>query len=251
MDFGVKKGLGLKVELALIVHADVWRPWRAYAVTHLWAFPLSKGDVRMTSLKTASPAHTTANLTTGTGTHSPLTRLVKTPLGALHLVSDGESLTGAYFEAQRYFPLEAAEWSSRPETPVLALAARQVDDYFSGACHFFDLPLAASGTDFQLRVWKALREIPHGSVASYVDIARRLGMPHASRAVGAAIGRNPHSLIVPCHRVIGSSGSLTGYAGGLERKRRLLELEGYGAPASLTLPCGQASRVALAEESRP
>ena len=156
-----------------------------------------------------------------------LTRVVPTPLGALHLVSDGECLTGAFFEGQQYFPTGAAEWTAVRDHALLESAARQVEDYFSGTIKAFELPLAASGTEFQQKVWEALVAIPHGTVTSYGDVARALGFPQASRAVGAAIGRNPLSLVVPCHRVIGANGSLTGYAGGIDRKRRLLELEGF------------------------
>ena len=164
-----------------------------------------------------------------------LTRVVPTPLGALHLVCDGECLTGAFFEGQQYFPAGAAEWTAVGDHALLESAARQVESYFAGTIKAFELPLAASGTEFQQKVWKALIAIPHGTVTSYGDVARALGLPQASRAVGAAIGRNPLSLVVPCHRVIGANGSLTGYAGGLGAKEFLLRHEGILPQAEATL----------------
>lgn len=109
---------------------------------------------------------------------------------------------------------------------VVARACCQLREYFAGERHEFDLPLAPAGTDFQRRVWAVLREIPYGHTTSYGQVAARLGMaPGASRAVGAANGANPIAIVVPCHRVVGADGTLTGYAGGLERKRTLLDLE--------------------------
>ena len=113
---------------------------------------------------------------------------------------------------------------------------RQLDEYFAGQRHIFDLPLAAEGTEFQLAVWRELTHIPFGETCSYGDIARRVGRPAASRAVGAANGRNPISIIVPCHRVIGSTGALTGYGGGEARKRWLLEHEATSSSAQLSWP---------------
>ncbi len=121
----------------------------------------------------------------------------------------------------------APHWPSAPDHPLLRQASGQLNDYFSGRRRHFELPLdLSSGTVFQQAVWQALRDIAQGGTVSYTDIAQRLGKPGAVRAVGAAIGRNPVSIIVPCHRVMGSNGSLTGYAGGLERKSALLRLEG-------------------------
>jgi len=116
--------------------------------------------------------------------------------------------------------------SEKKETPLIKKAANQIDEYFNGKRKIFDLPLVLHGTDFQVSVWKALQKIPYGKTRSYGEIAAAIGNPKASRAVGMANNRNPISIIVPCHRVIGSNGSLTGYAGGLEVKKRLLELEG-------------------------
>ena len=147
-----------------------------------------------------------------------------TPLGPTLLTADGDALTrvsmGAPREAVR------AEWEHVPSGPgVLAEACAQLTDYFAGARVAFDLPLAPAGTDFQRRVWDALCALPYGGTASYLAIARALGDPLAVRAVGAANGRNPIAIVVPCHRVVGADGSLTGYAGGLDRKRWLLRHE--------------------------
>jgi methylated-DNA-[protein]-cysteine S-methyltransferase len=120
-----------------------------------------------------------------------------------------------------------ATWPTDPEHPVLKEVSRQLTDYFAGRRSHFDVPLDLShGTAFQQSVWQALLAIPQGDTASYGDVSRRIGNPTAVRAVGAAVGRNPVSIIVPCHRVIGSNGSLTDYAGGLVRKAALLKLEG-------------------------
>jgi len=114
----------------------------------------------------------------------------------------------------------------KKETPLIKKTAKQIDEYFNGKRTIFDLPLVLHGTDFQVSVWKSLQKIPFGKTRSYGEIAAAIGNPKASRAVGMANNRNPISIIVPCHRVIGQNGSLTGYAGGLELKQRLLELEG-------------------------
>ncbi|MDQ4008591.1 MAG: methylated-DNA--[protein]-cysteine S-methyltransferase [Actinomycetota bacterium] len=143
------------------------------------------------------------------------------PVGALRLVSDGDALTAVMFD-----PPEPAMGERDDEHPVLVRARTQLGAYFAGDLKEFDLPLAATGTPFQLRVWQALREIGYGETVTYGEIARRLGLaPGASRAVGLANGRNPIAIVVPCHRVIGSNGRLVGYAGGLGRKERLLSLE--------------------------
>ena len=145
------------------------------------------------------------------------------PVGELTLTSDGRALTAVYFEAPRYGPTTTDGWI--PDDAVLADARRQLEEYFCGERTEFDLALAPYGTDFQRTVWKALTEIPFAATTSYGQIASQIGKPSASRAVGAANGRNPISIIVPCHRVIGSGGDLTGYGGGLDRKRWLLNHE--------------------------
>ena len=146
-------------------------------------------------------------------------------LGRMLVLADGGHLTGLHFEREKYFPPIAPGWSESPAAPLLARAVGQVREYFAGERDRFDLPLAPAGTPFQQRVWRELLRIPHGTTVTYSDIARRIGAPKSVRAVGAAIGRNPISIIVPCHRVVGSDGTLTGYAGGLDRKRALLAHE--------------------------
>ncbi len=154
-----------------------------------------------------------------------------TPLGRVLLAASDVGLAGLWFEGQRHGPLAAwrglGHQPTQPGHPVLQTAERQLQDYFAGRRQAFDLPLDLShGTPFQRQVWQALRDIPAGRTAAYAELAQRIDAPQAARAVGAAVGRNPISIIVPCHRVLGAGGSLTGYAGGLDRKRALLTLEG-------------------------
>jgi methylated-DNA-[protein]-cysteine S-methyltransferase len=157
--------------------------------------------------------------------------LLDTPVGSLLLTTDGAALTAVYFERHRDGADGRPAAAQRPgarsdEHPVLVAARTQLGEYFARERRVFDLPLAPVGTAFQQRVWAALLDIPYGETASYGDVARRLGLlPSASRAVGLANGSNPISIVVPCHRVIGADGSLTGYGGGLDRKRYLLDLE--------------------------
>jgi len=150
------------------------------------------------------------------------TLTVSTPIGDLQLVSDGQSLVRIAFPGQH----QQVEVDSKADA-VLAKAAKQLGEFFDGRRRHFDLPLAPAGTQFQREVWTQLTKIPYGEVRSYRDIAAEIGRPTAVRAVGAANGRNPLPIVMPCHRVIGADGSLTGFAGGLERKRQLLVLEGY------------------------
>jgi methylated-DNA-[protein]-cysteine S-methyltransferase len=147
------------------------------------------------------------------------------------MTADERGLTGLYFVGQKYEAVPALDWIEDPRHPVIERARRELAEYFAGARTRFDLPLAPSGTPFQRGVWRALEMIPSGTTTTYGELARALGAPESVRAVGAAVGRNPISIIVPCHRVVGSSGSLTGYAGGLERKRALLTLEGSSSHA--------------------
>jgi methylated-DNA-[protein]-cysteine S-methyltransferase len=151
---------------------------------------------------------------------------------ALYLASDGEALIRASFPASPQTPPPGwpLEWMRDPSDHVLAEAVKQLNEYFAREREVFSIPLRPAGTPFQLRVWKALEEIPYGHTRTYLDIARALGIPAAVRAVGAANGRNPLPIFVPCHRVIGSNGSLTGYGGGLEVKLELLRLEGVLLP---------------------
>ena len=144
------------------------------------------------------------------------------PIGELLLVGDEHALHGLYMQGGRTAIAVRPEWQEAAEP--FAQVCTQLDEYFAGSRTEFDLPLKMAGSEFQRRVWRALRDIPYGETASYGEIARRIGDADP-RAVGQANGRNPISVIVPCHRVIGADGSLTGYGGGLERKRILLELE--------------------------
>jgi len=143
------------------------------------------------------------------------------PIGTLRLVSNGTQLIAIEFEGQH-----SADSYREEKDTVLAACAEQLSDYFARRRRQFDLPLAPAGTAFQHSVWAALAEIPYGKLRSYADIAQRISKPTAVRAVGAANGRNPLPIVVPCHLVIGSDGSLTGFAGGLGAKMFLLELEG-------------------------
>jgi len=146
-------------------------------------------------------------------------------LGKLLLAASDRGITGIYFEEHKHFK-GMQGWTHAPDHPHLRLGAGQLDEYFACRRTAFDLPLDLAGTEFQRTVWKALMRIPFGQTVSYLEHAQSINNPKALRAVGAAIGRNPVSIIVPCHRVIGTSRSLTGYAGGLERKSSLLALEG-------------------------
>lgn len=145
----------------------------------------------------------------------------ESPVGPLTLHSNGAALTGVEFDERRY-PLAP---SPRGEDRVLALARRELDRYFAGKLTVFSVPTAADGTEFQRAVWAALTKIPFGATRTYAQQAAAIGRPKAVRAVGAANGRNPISIIVPCHRVIGADGGLTGFGGGLARKQALLDLE--------------------------
>jgi methylated-DNA-[protein]-cysteine S-methyltransferase len=151
---------------------------------------------------------------------------VDSPIGRLMLTSDGTALTGLFMEPSRKAPHPCDGWVEDLTAQPLAATARQLDEYFAGKRREFDLPLRFDGTVFQRRVWQELTEIRYGETWSYGQLACRIGNPSASRAVGLANGRNPISILVPCHRVIGADGSLTGYGGGLERKRWLLAHEG-------------------------
>lgn len=149
------------------------------------------------------------------------------PLGTMVLAASPQGLAGVWFEGQQHLPPTVAAWPPQPDHPLLMETARQLSCYFAGEQARFDLPLDLSGgTAFQQAVWRALLAIARGSTSSYGAISQSIGHPGAVRAAGGAIGRNPISIIVPCHRVIGSTGALTGYAGGLARKTALLELEG-------------------------
>lgn len=155
------------------------------------------------------------------------------PVGTLLIAATDAGICGIYFEEHRHFKgkdgWQAVAPPSSRSDQLLVEVTRQLDEYFAGRRTVFDVPLDLAGTDFQRNVWMELSRIPFGESVSYAQHAQRLGNPKALRAVGSAIGKNPVSIIVPCHRVIGSSGAVTGYAGGLERKRFLLALENIAA----------------------
>ncbi|MFC9343410.1 methylated-DNA--[protein]-cysteine S-methyltransferase [Streptomyces sp. NPDC057020] len=158
--------------------------------------------------------------------------VVDSPYDPLTLVAVDGVLSRVHMTGQRHRPPE--ETFGEPDPSPFGEAIRQLDAYFAGELTEFDLPLNLIGTPFQLRVWEGLLRIPYGETRTYGELAEELGNPGASRAVGLANGKNPVSIIVPCHRVVGASGSLTGYGGGLDRKQRLLAFEsGTAAPAAL------------------
>lgn len=161
--------------------------------------------------------------------------VIDSPIGPLTLVGADGALSGLYMDAHRHLP-EPTRFGPVDDGrngDLFEACASQLAEYFDERRTAFDLPLAMVGTEFQRRVWSALQEIPYGHTESYGELALRIGSPGASRAVGLANGRNPVSIVVPCHRVIGAGGSLTGYGGGLERKRQLLDLERRVAGLSL------------------
>lgn len=160
-------------------------------------------------------------------------RIVESPLGDIVLRAADGALTGLFFAGQKYFPpdIDAAAvragGAPAADARVLAQTAEELDGYFAGALHAFSVPVRFAGSAFQRQVWQALRDIAFGGTVSYGELAASLGLPAShARAVGGAVGRNPLSVVVPCHRVLGVSGALTGYAGGVDRKRALLGLEG-------------------------
>jgi methylated-DNA-[protein]-cysteine S-methyltransferase len=153
------------------------------------------------------------------------------PLGRLLLVGDGLALTGVFFDGHRHFRGVGPAWRRDDEAKPFDGARTQLAEFFDGRRTRFDLPLAAVGTDFQRGVWRTLARLPFGATTTYASLAATAGRPEAARAVGAAVGRNPLSIVVPCHRVVGADGALIGYAGGLDRKRFLLDFESrLGAP---------------------
>ncbi|WP_048440582.1 methylated-DNA--[protein]-cysteine S-methyltransferase [Caenimonas sp. SL110] len=150
----------------------------------------------------------------------------QSPLGPMTIAATAQGIAGVWFEGQRHMP-DCSGWKLQQDHPLIAQAIAQLDEYFNGGRAQFDLPLDLQhGTAFQQSVWQALLRIPSGGTTSYGLLSQSIGKPAAVRAVGAAVGRNPVSIVVPCHRVLGADGSLTGYAGGLERKSALLQLEG-------------------------
>lgn len=182
----------------------------------------------MTSLATTTTAPTTAAPTTvAAEPDATVHTIVDSPLGPLTLVTRAGGLAGVYMTQQRHLPPEDT-FGPRvavTDVPLLTRTADQLAAYFTGDLRDFDLDMSTSGTPFQRRVWTALRDIPYGETVTYGELAAAVGQPTASRAVGLANGRNPLSIVVPCHRVVGANGSMTGYGGGIERKRWLLDFE--------------------------
>ena len=149
----------------------------------------------------------------------------KSPLGPMTLAATAQGLAGIWFDGQKHMP-DISAWPVQNDHPVLLQAQAELGEYFAGQRSHFDLPLDLDqGTEFQQQVWRGLLEIPSGATIAYGTLGARIGRAAAVRAVGAAVGRNPISIVVPCHRVVGADGSLTGYAGGLPRKVALLQLE--------------------------
>lgn len=160
------------------------------------------------------------------------------PIGEIVLTSDGQALSGLYVDdfteiIERLHAEHGPDLHADDETDVLSMAKEQLGEYFAGSRTEFDVPLAPRGTEFQRQVWQALTTIPYGATAGYGELAGWINRPSAARAVGAANGRNPISIIVPCHRVVGANGALTGYAWGEDKKRALLQLEAEHASTSL------------------
>jgi methylated-DNA-[protein]-cysteine S-methyltransferase len=162
--------------------------------------------------------------------------VIDTPVGPLTIVAEAGQICCLYMSLQRHRPDDAElgepDRRGREAEPFRA-AADQLDAYFAGELTRFDLPLAPRGSEFQQRVWAALQEIPYGGTESYGELAQRIGSPGGARAVGLANGKNPIGIIIPCHRVVGADGALTGYGGGIERKKQLLDLEQAVSGAAL------------------
>jgi methylated-DNA-[protein]-cysteine S-methyltransferase len=157
----------------------------------------------------------------------------ESPHGQMLLVARAEGLSGVYFEGQKYHPRLGAEWRRDAQHALLRQAKRELAEYFGGERRHFETTLAPEGTPFQQLVWQAISTVAFGTTITYGELAQRAGLPGSARAAGAATGRNPLTIIVPCHRIVGANGALTGYAGGLSRKRALLALEA-GLPELLS-----------------
>jgi methylated-DNA-[protein]-cysteine S-methyltransferase len=151
---------------------------------------------------------------------------IRTSLGTLLLIAADDALTGLHFVNGKHVPAIDPAWLDEPGHPLFTHCAAQVEEYLAGERGKFDLPLAPKGTAFQQRVWREIAKVPFGETITYSQLAARAGAPGSARAAGAATGRNPISLVIPCHRIVATDGSLTGYAGGLARKEKLLALEG-------------------------
>ena len=155
------------------------------------------------------------------------------PQGGMLLVASDQGLAGVYFDRQKHHPKKQADWKRKSGHKLLRQAKRELGEYFAGKRKRFKVPLAPDGTPFQRAVWKAISTVGFSETITYGELARRARHPGSARAAGAATGRNPLGIVVPCHRILGSNGRLTGYAGGLQRKRALLALEGAGQNTGL------------------
>jgi methylated-DNA-[protein]-cysteine S-methyltransferase len=194
--------------------------------------PVLTTTVLTTTAPTATAPTTTAPTTAAPAT-GPSHVVADSPVGPLTIVARDDAICALYMDAQRHAPgPEAFGPPGDPAAEPFATAIAQLAGYFAGRRTSFDLPLAPAGTEFQRQVWAGLLAIPYGQTISYRELAERIGRPAASRAVGLANGKNPIAIVVPCHRVIGANGSLTGYGGGLDRKRFLLALERDPAPSA-------------------
>ena len=149
----------------------------------------------------------------------------QSPYGPMLLVATDQGLAGAFFRGQKHFPKQASDWKRDARHPVLRQAKRELAEYFAGKRRRFSVRLTPEGTPFQRSIWRAIASVGFGQTIAYTDLAERAGRPGCARAAGAATGRNPLCVVVPCHRIVGARGALTGYAGGLGKKRALLALE--------------------------
>ena len=156
--------------------------------------------------------------------------IVKSPLGDLLLVAATDALIGLYFAGHKHAPAANQTWERNDGHPILREAAKQLEEYFNGTRMTFSISIRLQGANFQEKIWRQIARIPYGAITSYSDLAARAGAPQAIRAAGTATGRNPISIIIPCHRVLGKNGELCGFAGGLKSKRRLLKLETSNHP---------------------
>jgi methylated-DNA-[protein]-cysteine S-methyltransferase len=151
--------------------------------------------------------------------------VIKSDVGDLMLVTDGSALIGLYFAGRDHIPTASKSWKRNDQHPILRKVDEQLREYLAGKRTRFSIPLRLVGTEFQEKVWEEIARIPYGKTITYSELAERAGASHAIRAAGTTTGRNPVSIIVPCHRVVGKNGDMCGFAGGLDKKRRLLELE--------------------------
>lgn len=244
-DYGVKLALPDMKPRELEKLSQPWRPWRSYAVMSMWSVPHEKPKKERAARsaaaasKRATPTAKRANQRKKEGIMD-FTCTYASPLGDIELASNGEALIGLWFKGQKY---DAATLSpttqEKPDDPVLARACAWLDAYFKGRDPGEIPPCAPRGSEFRQLVWTKLAEIPYGELVTYGDIAKAIeadtGKKRSARAVGGAVGHNPVSIILPCHRVVGASRSLTGYAGGIERKIALLKLEGVDM-STLSVP---------------